>query len=229
MQGLRWLVGPTRAAGVAVLLALAAPAVASAQWSQARTVSSAHLSIGPLEADPGPFVAYPWQNGTSPGRGLGASAVGLRGEVPAPAGLVATGRYASTRVLALAQYPVSGLGPQRFVISSSFGSIDSGFGGAPIPLTEAATVGPPQLVAAPNGAALAAWIEIQGPRDIVRAAYRPAGGRFGRPYTLSGRGQATVLTAAIGAGNDLAIVAVRNGKLISRLRPRHGRWGPSRH
>jgi hypothetical protein len=56
----------------------------------------------------------------------------------------------------------------------------------------------------------------------------PRGGRFGRPYTLLGRGQATVVTAAIGAGNDLAIVAVRNGKLISRARPRRGHWGPVR-
>jgi hypothetical protein len=155
----------------------------------------------------------------------------LRGRPPrrgAGAGRAGRNRTVCEHARARAR-AVSGLvaRPAALRDHSSFGSIDGGFG-APTPLTEAATVGAPQLAVAPNGAALAAWIEIHGARDIVRAAARPAGGRFGRPYTLLGRGQATVVTAAIGAGNDLAIVAVRNGKLISRARPRRGHWGPVR-
>jgi hypothetical protein len=67
--------------------------------------------------------------------------------------------------------------------------------------------------------------------DPRRARHRPRGvsarGRAVQaPVPLSGRGQATVVTAAIGTGSDLAIVAVRNGKLVSRVRARFGHWGP---
>src|SRR3954453_12215665 len=207
------------------LLLLGLPGVASAEWSPPRTVSSPHTSLGPLAVARGPFVAFTWQNGTGgPTSGLGASTAGPNGEKPAPAGLAGMGRYATTRVLALAQRQVSSVSPQRFAVSSSFGSIDTGFG-APKHLTTAATINEPQLAVASNGAALAAWIQIHGKRDIVRVAYRPTGGHFGRPYTLLGRGQATVVSAAIGAGKDLAIVAVRNGKVVARVHRRRGHWG----
>jgi hypothetical protein len=215
---------PRRIAVLTALFLLGIPGVASAQWSPPRTVSRPHQFIGPLFVAPGPFAAFDWQNGTVANRGLGASAVGPSGEVVAPAGLAGIGRYASTRALALSQQEVSSVPPQQFLISYSFGSVD-GFGGAPIPLRTAATINEPQLSVAPNGAALAAWIEIHGERDIVRVAYRPAGGRFGRPSTLLGRGQATVVAAAIGADNDLTVVAQRNGKVVARVRPRGGHWG----
>ena len=216
-----------RTVGVTIITAstLAAPGAASAQWSAPRTVGAPHAAVGPLRVLEGPFAEYDWRDSLSGDAPVRASAAGPSGEVAAPPGVSGLGRYGANRVIALSQREVSSLPPQRFVVSASFGSLTDGFG-APQPLAVAPTANAPQLAVAPRGDALAAWIEILGRRDIVRVAFRPAGGRFGRPRTISGRGQSLSVAAAIGAGHDLAVLAVRNGKVVARVRPRHGTWGP---
>ena len=204
--------------------ALVAPGTASAEWSAPRTVSAPHAAIGSLRVLEGPFAEYDWRDSLSGDAPVRASAAGPRGEVPAPPAVSGLGRYGAARVIALSQRQVSSLPPQRFAVSASFGSITSGFG-APRALAVAPTANSPQLAVAPDGTALAAWIEIHGRRDIVRVAERPAGGRFGRPRTILGRGQSITVAAAIGPGHDLVVLAVRNHKVVARVHPRHGPWG----
>jgi hypothetical protein len=63
------------------------------------------------------------------------------------------------------------------------------------------------------------------PREVVRVAFRPVGGRFGPPTTIIGTGRARSVAAAIGPGDDLAVAADRNappataGSAYSGLRP----------
>ncbi len=208
-----------------VLAFVLASASSASAWSVPRTVSSPHTSVGPLWLANGPFAAYAWQDGIGKVARTGATAAGPAGEVAASSGLVGVGRYALTRAIALSQTLVSARAPQRFRVAYAFGSIARGFG-APRTLAITSTAYLPQLSVAPNGAAHAAWIQRSGNRRIVRVDYRPAGGRFGAPYTILGRGRADVIAVAIGAGNDLAVLAIRDGKLVARLHPRLGHWGP---
>jgi hypothetical protein len=207
-----------------VLLALAAPAAtARAQWSAPATVSAPHTFVGPLTLQPGPFAGYPWQDGASDDRRLGASAAGPAGERPAPAGLVGIGRYGATRTIALAQTDIGRGASRRLRVA--FGSVTGGFGAART-IATGAIAGRAQLSVAPDGRALAAWIQTRGSTSQVRVAYRPAGGRFGRAATILGTGRPSVVAIGIGAGNDFAMLAVRDGRVVARLRPRLGRWGP---
>jgi hypothetical protein len=228
---------------LAVLLVLLAPAGArAATWSAPQTVSAPHTFAGPLSlataGDGSLIAAWPWQDdvGTDARGGAAAAArppatSAFTAERAAPAGLIAVAPYATRQTLAVALRGLPGRsGPtgatlQRLKVA--FGSSSGGFGSART-LVTAPVLGRPQLAAA-GPRALIAWIEVTrtssgAVRRVVRAIER-AHGRFGAPFTLSGRGRADVLTAAIGARGDELVAFVRGGDLLARVRRAGHGWG----
>jgi hypothetical protein len=201
---------------LALLAALTGAAPAAAQWSAPQTISAPHTFVEPLQLHPGPVAAFAWQDGTSYPDGAGASVVTAGGERPAPAGLVASATYRSTGIATLSQVPVDGGRQVRLV--ARFGT------GTPQTLATGIVAGRASLSVAPDGRALATWIESRGGRAQVRVAYRPSGRRFGAPSTLIGSGRPTQAVGAAGAGADLAVLALRDGRVVARTRPRGGSW-----
>ena len=88
----------------------------------------------------------------------------------------------------------------------------------------------PDLVVNARGDAVAAWDTYRGRRatsDIVQVAYRPAGGTWGTPTTLSAEGGAP--QAAINAQGDAIVVWTQSqgqglGSVQSAFRPAGGNW-----
>jgi hypothetical protein len=215
--------------GPAAALALAAPTAHAAGWSAPTTVSATpHTFAGPLAVPPsGAVVAWPWQNGVGASATVGASvagrtpAAGFGPERPAPTGLLDVGAYGSSRTLAIAE---TGTRTQR--LSYAYGRRDSGFSPART-LVTGQLIGRPQLAVAGDGRALVAWIEVThgGSRRIVRIAERPPGGSFRAPATLSGQGRADTLAVTVNERGDAAVVFVRQGRLLVRVRRAGHSWG----
>jgi hypothetical protein len=223
-------------------LACVAPGAHAAGWSTPQTVSAPHTFAGPLltatGADGTLVAGWPWQDNVG-NDALGGEATANRApgqafapEHPAPDGLVGIATYGLTRTVTLAQQGIPGrpgpTGAIRYRLNVAFGTVTSGFGAART-LVTAPVVGQAQIAAGDDGTVLIAWIEVTrtssgATRRIVRAIER-RNGRFGAPFTLSGKSRADTLAVAVGARGDQAIVFVRQGDVLARVRrPGHG-WG----
>jgi hypothetical protein len=201
--------------------ALAVLAAAAASWSAPQTVSAPHNFAGPLYAS-SDLAAWNWQDGVGQNAKTGAGLVTVTGgtvsaEQRAPVGLVAAQPYGDGRFVELASKQVDARG-QRWRVTVKDGSTTTR-------LATAFVLFRPQLSVAPDGSAIAAWVELHGRRQIVRASTRNGPGRFSKPFTLSGRGQTTVLADAAGPNGSFLVAFVRNGKLLARIHHAKGRWG----
>jgi hypothetical protein len=199
---------------------------AAATWSAPQTVSAPHTFAAPLFASADEkgnvLAAWGWQDGIGQTAPTGAAHVRVVGgavspEERAPAGLVAAQAYGDGRWVELADKQVDTRG-QRFRLTIKDGATTTR-------LATAFILFRPQLSVAPDGSAIVAWVESHGTRHVVRAATRNASGRFSRPFTLAGRGQTTVATAAAGNGGRFLVAFVRNGRLLGRIHPPVGQWG----
>jgi hypothetical protein len=195
---------------------------AAASWSAPQTVSAPHTFAGPLLAGDsarGALAAWGWQDGIGQKAASGAGFVTVDGrgavsaERRAPAGLVAAQPYDGGAVL-LASRQIDKRG-QRWRLTVKDGT-------RTIRLATAFILFRPQLSVAPDGSAIVAWVEFHHHRQIVRASTRRGGGRFSRPFTLSGRGQTTVLADAAAGGGRFLAAFVRNGRLLARVHTARG-------
>ncbi|MDX6701810.1 MAG: hypothetical protein QOF26_2036 [Baekduia sp.] len=234
--------------------AAATPVTAAdgATWSAPQTVTATpHTFAGPLSLtttfDGSLIAAWPWQDNAGTDARGGASTAArpplasfaggapatsaFTAERPAPDGLVALAPFGRTQTLALALQGLPGRsGPTGAILQRlkvAFGAAGGGFGTART-LVTAAILGRPQLAAA-GSRALISWIEVTrtssgATRRVVRAIER-RDGRFGAPFTLSGRGRADVLAVALGQGGDEAVAFVRQGDVLARVRRPGHRWG----
>jgi hypothetical protein len=223
-------------------LAAAAPSAGAATWSAPQTVSAPHTFVGPLLTATSPgdtlVAGWPWQDNVGDDA-IGGEAAANRApgqafapEHPAPDGLVGLAPFGRTQTVALAQQGIPGrpgpTGAIRYRLNVAFGPLTGGFG-APRTLVTAPVVGQAQIAANSRGTALVAWIEVTKTRSgatrrIVRAIER-RNGRFGRPFTLSGKGRADTVAIAVGEGGDQTIAFVRQGDVLARVkRPGHS-WG----
>jgi hypothetical protein len=221
------------------VLALAPAAAQAASWTAPQTVSQPHTFAGPLlvadTAQQAVVAAWPWQDNVGDDarggesfavRPPGAGAFGPEGG--AISGLVDVRPYAQTRWanLAVRGTPRRDRATGVFLaqIAVSFSALSSRVL-ATVPLS-----GRPQLASAPSGAtALVTWIEVTKTssgaiRRVVRAIDRRAG-RWGKAYTLSGRGRSDVVSAAASARGDQVVAFVRQGKVLVRVRRAGHGWG----
>jgi hypothetical protein len=227
---------------VCAALAAVAPSAGAAMWSAPQTVSAPHTFAGPLltaTGFDGTLVAgWPWQDNVG-NDAIGGEATANRPpgqafapEHAAPDGLVGIAPFARTQTVALAQQGIperpGPTGAIRYRLNVAFGTLTAGFGAART-LVSAPVVGQAQIAANTNGTVLIAWIEVTKTRSgatrrIVRAIER-RNGRFGKPFTLSGKGRADTVAIAVGERGDQAIAFVRQGDVLARVRrPGHG-WG----
>jgi hypothetical protein len=225
-----------------LLLAAVVPSAGAATWSAPQTVSAPHTFAGPLLTATGfddTLVAgWPWQDNIG-NDAIGGEAAANRApgqafapEHPAPDRLVGLAPFARTQAVALAQQGIPGrpgpTGAIRYRLNVAFGPLSGGFGAART-LVTAPVVGQAQIAANSSGTVLIAWIEVTKTstgaiRRIVRAIER-RDGRFGRPFTLSGKGRADTVAIAVGERGDQTIAFVRQGDVLARVkRPGHG-WG----
>jgi hypothetical protein len=223
-------------------LAPAVPAAGAASWSAPQTVSAPHTFAGPLltaiGADDTLVAGWAWQDNVG-NDAIGGEATANRApgqafapEHPAPDGLVGLAPFARTQAVALAQQGIPGrpgpTGAIRYRLNVAFGPLTGGFGPART-LVTAPVVGQAQIAANSRGTVLIAWIEVTktssgATRRIVRAIER-RNGRFGRPFTLSGKGRADTVAIAVGERGDQTIAFVRQGDVLARVkRPGHS-WG----
>jgi len=199
---------------------------AAASWSAPQTVSAPHTFAGPLFASAdqrgGVLAAWGWQDGIGQKARTGAAQVqvsdgAVSAQQPAPDGLVAAQAYADGRSLELASKQIDTRG-QRWRLTVKDGRTTTR-------LATAFILFRPQLSVAPDGSAIAAWVELHGRRQIVRAATRTRTGAFSSPLTLSGRGRTTAATAAAGPDGRFLAAFVRSGRLLARLRRPDAGWG----
>jgi hypothetical protein len=194
---------------------------AAAAWSAPQTVSAPHTFEGPLYTG-GALAAWNWQDGIGQKAPTGAGLVTVSNgavstEQAAPDGLVGAQAY-DGGVVELASRQIDTRG-RRWRVSVKDGAKTT-------TLATAFVLFRPQLSVAGDGSAIASWVELHGRRQIVRAATRVRTGRWSKAFTLSGRGQTTVLADAAGdqSGNFL-VAFVRNGRLLARVRQAKGHWG----
>jgi hypothetical protein len=117
-------------------------------------------------------------------------------------------------------------------VRTSFRPAGGSFGEA-VPLSNA---GPGQFASSPEvafdgqGNALVLWLFFDGTNSLVQAAFRPAGGSFGAPQTISATGQsASAIDFALdGQGNALAVWSRSDGanrRTEAAFRPAGGSFG----
>jgi hypothetical protein len=233
-----------RAPILTVLLAIAiasasSAAAGAATWSAPQTLSAAHTFQGPLSAvtrgDGGAVAAWPWQDNVgndaiggwaTATRAPAATAFGA--ERPTVDGLVALGPFARTQSIAVGTQAVPNTrGPGGGFLSRIRASVN---GGTARSLAVAATWRLPVLGSAPgSSAALVAYVETTRTstgaiRRIVRTIDR-RNGAWSSPSTISGRGRADVVAAAVGPRGDAVVAFVREGRLLARLRRPGHNWG----
>ena len=209
-------------------VALAAAIAGSVwSWSAPQTVSAPHTFAGPLLADGGArgaLAAWGWQDGLGQSAPAGAGMVTVDGagsvsaERRAPTGLVAAAAYGGARSLLLANRQIDTRG-QRWRLTVKDGATTTR-------LATAFILFRPQLAVAPDGSAIAAWVEFHHNRQIVRVATRQGRGRFTRPSTVDPRAHTTTLTTAISKRGDVLVAYVSNRRVIVRVRRPGGGWSP---
>jgi hypothetical protein len=191
---------------------------AAAAWSAPQTVSTPHTFEGPLYASSG-LAAWNWQDEVGRNAKTGAGQVRITNGVvspqrAAPDGLVAAQSYGNGRSVLLANRELDTRGRRwRLTVTD---------GAKRITLATAFILFRPQLSVAPDGSAIAAWVELHGHRQIVRAVTRNGTGAFSKPATVSAHGQTTVLAASAGANHRFLAAYVRNGRLFARIRDARG-------
>jgi hypothetical protein len=221
-----------------------ASALAAAPWGPPVTISSPHLSVGPLGVagtNTSAVAWWRWQDAAGAGSQFGISTAAQ------PAGSASfdaeqsrhSGEqisldvqgYGDGRLIALSEVlgpPAVHTGqpnaPQRILLSSG----DGGGLRAPTTLARANVVGAPQLGVASSGRAVVAFASYDpkiAHRAIVSAAVRSTSGKFSHPSVISGRGDAHGVAVAIGRRGDMVVAFVRNRNVVARVRrPGHG-WG----
>jgi hypothetical protein len=229
-----------RAPILTVLLTLAlTPAAHGAAWSAPQTLSEPHTFQGPLSVatrgDGAIVAAWPWQDNVG-NDAIGGWSTATRtiatapfgSELPTVDGLVALGPFARTQSIAVGTQAVPGTrGPGGGFLSRIRASIS---GGTARSVAVAATWRLPVLGSAPDSAtALIAYVEVTrtstgAVRRIVRTIDR-RNGAWSAPSTISGRGHADAIAAAVGPRGDAVVVFVRDGKLLARLRRPGHNWG----
>ena len=213
---------------------LTATASAAPPWSAPQTLSTSSLFVDNpdviVAADGRAIATWRW-TGPRPGRGQAPGGTRLAVREPG-APLFGPERSAPNFVTPLVTYSfdrVVGLdtrdrGSGRVSLRARFGDSRGAFG-PPETISTYGDPGFPPSLAGPDGS-LAAWIaKGSHGRRIVRAALKSRG-RFGRAFTLRGRGRATDVVA--GTGADVMFVAWQRGDVAeARVRlARHRRWGP---
>jgi hypothetical protein len=84
----------------------------------------------------------------------------------------------------------------------------------------------PQVAFDPSGNAIAVWSRFDGAKQRVQAAYRPAGGSFATPQTVSAAGQdGTNPQVSIDESGDAVAVWERGSLIESSIRPAGGSFG----
>jgi len=222
---------------ISVVLGAASTARA-AEWSAPVTVSAPHTFAQPVTLTQSTQVVtatWGWGDGVglaAPGGFSSAEArfgSGFGAEHRAPAGIVDVASDGPRRAVAVTQTEVprgrTERGPLRYAIGAAFS--ENGRFGALHRLRTAA-VASRASIASNGGPVIAGWIETTGKRRIVQVVTRNPGGAFSRPTTLSGRGQADGVDVAASRRGDLAVVFVRNGKVLARVKRAGGRWGAIR-
>jgi hypothetical protein len=199
---------------------------AAAAWSAPQTVSAPHTFAGPLyasaDATGGALAAWGWQDGVGQKAPTG-SGLARAGDVVAPEqagldGLTGAVAYGDGGAVQLASKQVDTRG-RRWRLTVRDGSTSTH-------LATGFILFRPQLAVAPDGSAIAAWVELHGRRQIVRAATRAGTGRFSKPFTVSGHGRTTVVAAAAGEHRRYLVAFVRDGRLLARTHAR--RWSGER-
>jgi hypothetical protein len=199
---------------------------AAASWSAPQTVSAPHTFAGPLFASADPqgnvLAAWGWQDDIGNAARTGAGQVRVTGgavsaEQPAPDGLVAAQAYGDGRFAELANRQVDTRG-RRWRLTVTDGSTTTR-------LATAFILFRPQLSVAPNGSAIASWVELHGRRHVVRVSTRRGTGGFSRPATVIARGETTLVTSAISPRGDALVGVVRNRRVLVRVRRPGAGWG----
>lgn len=231
-----------RSSILTVSLALAAalaPAAHGATWSAPQTVSQPHTFADQLQlatrADGATIAGWAWQDNVgNDARGGWSTATRapntttFGAETPTVDGLIALGPFARTQSIAVGTQAVPGSPDPGGAFRSRIRASISG--STPRSLAVAPISGVPVLGSAPNSStALIAYVEIQRTstgaiRRIVRTIDR-RNGAWASPSTISGRGHAGPIAAAVGARGDAVVVFVREGKLLARLRRPGHNWG----
>jgi hypothetical protein len=88
----------------------------------------------------------------------------------------------------------------------------------------------PQVAFDPSGNAIAVWNRFDGSKTRVQAAFRPSGGGFGTPQTLSGAGQnaSNPQVSMDNSGNAVAVWERLDGvklRIEAAVRPASGSFG----
>jgi hypothetical protein len=199
---------------------------AAATWSAPQTVSAPHTFAGPLFASSDQqgnvLAAWGWQDGVGQSAPTGAGQVRVSGrtvssEERAPKGLVAAQAYGDGRFLELSSKQIDARG-RRWQLSVKDGD-------ATTRLATAFILFRPQLSVAPDGTAIAAWVELHGNRHVVRVSTRSRTGRFSKPVTVIAQGQTTLVTTAVSEHGDALVGVVRDRRVLVRVRRPRAPWG----
>ncbi|QEC48767.1 hypothetical protein FSW04_15100 [Baekduia soli] len=225
------------------VLALAAPARASAQWSDPQDLSgpgtASAIITAAYDADGDGLLVWSAQPG--PFYGTATHAAGTTGWQPGPRllrGLAylhaqpALAFYGRSRLLMRGSLR-EGSGPTlRYRMIAALGRADATFA-VPVSLDLGTTGGrraarslsTPALAASPAGAAIAAWSRDDGTTTVVRVSERRAGASFGPVRDRTPQG-ARMPAVAIDARGDRVLAWYRRGAVQARVRPAGGAWGP---
>jgi hypothetical protein len=214
---------------VAVIAALAVPAVASADppWTAPQNVSSASRFPGPtlgaVAAGDGRALAF-WsaQDGSEPvlrwrvaSRAPGATTFGPQRS--APADLFDVVAYGNSRTLAGFQRMIGAPEIGRTKLQVRFGRTDGSFGHATTVADDNRLLRP-VIAANAKGDAALAWFADRGTfNDRVFVSLRRAGGRFGHPIRLA-EGRIRSVAVAVGPEGQVLVAWDARGTIRARLR-----------
>lgn len=225
-----------RALLLTVAIALGAPAAAAeaATWSAPVSISHPHTFADDIalatRGDAGLVAGWAWQDNVG-NDAIGGWATATRApgatafdpERPTVDGLVALGPFASSQTIAVGTQAVPNqVGRARISAQVSAGAIRT--------LATAGLWRQPALGSAPGAStALVAYVETTRTasgaiRRIVRTVDR-RNGAWAAPSTISGRGRANAIAAAVGPRGDAVVVFERNAQLLARLRRPGHNWG----
>jgi hypothetical protein len=218
---------------IALFAVPASVALAAPPWSPPQSLSSPSLFVDNpdvvVSADGRALATWRW-SGARPA--TGSAPGGTRLAVREPGALLfgpeRSAPSFATPLIAYGLERVVGLdtrrrGSGRISLRARFGNSQGVFG-PPRTISTYGDPGFPPSLAGPNGS-LAAWIARSSHgRRIVRAAVKSRG-RFGRPFTLRGRGRANDVVAGTALG--VSFVAWERGRVVeARVKPAGQRWGP---
>jgi hypothetical protein len=219
---------------IAIALGATAASADAATWSAPASISQPHTFAGDVDlavrADHVLVAGWAWQDNVGDDA-VGGWATATRPQLstafdperPAIDGLVALAPFANAQTIALGTQAIPHqVGRARISAQVS--------GGATRSLAVANLWRQPALGAAPGQlTALVAYVETTRTatgalRRIVRTIDR-RNGAWAAPSTISGRGRANAIAAAVGPRGDAVVVFERNAQLLARLRRPGHNWG----